>query len=49
MQCQHRFVDVAVLLAVEVDRAQEVGDLQDRIRIDEDGPENALLSLDGLR
>src|SRR5438132_1362779 len=38
-----------MLLAVEVRRMQELGDLEDRLRIDQDRAENALLGLDRLR
>jgi hypothetical protein len=45
---EHRLVDVGVLRPIEVGRPEEVGDLQDRIGVDEDGAEDALLRLDGL-
>ena len=48
VQAEHRLVDVGVLLAVEIGRPQEVGDLQDGVRIDEDRAEHALLGLDRL-
>jgi hypothetical protein len=46
---QHRLIDVRMLLAVEVRRAQELGDLQNRIRVDQDRAEDALLGFDRLR
>ena len=46
VQAEHRLVDVGVLLAIEVGRPQEVGDLQDSVRIDEDRAEHALLGFD---
>ena len=36
-------------LAVEILRAQEVGDLDDRVAVDEQGAKNRLLGFDGLR
>ena len=49
VQAEHRLVDVGVLLPVEVGRMQEVGDLEDRLGVDQDRAEHALLGLDGLR
>ena len=40
---------VAVCLAVEVLRAQEVGHLDHRVAVDQQGAEDRLLGLDGLR
>jgi hypothetical protein len=48
VQCQHRLEDVGVLLPVEVRRTQEVADLEDGIRIDQDGAQDTLLGLDRL-
>ncbi len=45
---EHRLEDVTVLLAIEVRGVQEVRDAQDRLRVDEDGAEDALLRLDSL-
>jgi hypothetical protein len=49
VQGDHRLVDVAVLRAIEVGRSEEVGDLQNRVGVDEDRAEDALLGLDRLR
>ena len=49
MEREHRLVDLAVLGAVEVAGLEEVADPKDRIGIDEDRSENALLRLDRLR
>jgi hypothetical protein len=38
-----------VRLAVEVLGLEELGDLDDRVTVDEDRPEHGLLGLDGLR
>src|SRR5207249_166413 len=46
---EHGLVDVGVLLAVEVRGVEEVCDLQDRVGIDQQRPEDALLGVDGLR
>jgi hypothetical protein len=48
VQRQHRLEDVGVLLPVEVRRTQEVADLEDGIRVDQDGAQDALLGLDRL-
>ena len=42
-------VDPAVGLPIEVGRPQELGDLDDRIAVDEDGAEHRLLGLETLR
>jgi hypothetical protein len=46
---EHRLVDLAVLLAVEVAGLEEVPDAKDRIGVDEDRSEDALLRLHRLR
>ena len=48
-QVEDRGVDPAVGLPVEVGRAQELGDLDDRVAVDEDGAEHRLLGLETLR
>ena len=48
-QVQHGGIDPPVGLPVEVGRPQELGDLDDRIPVDEDGAEHRLLSLETLR
>ena len=48
-QLEHRRVDPAVRLAVEVRRAQELRDLDDRVAVDQDGAEHRLLGLETLR
>ena len=48
-QVEHDRVDPAVGLPVEVLGLEEVGDLDDRVPVDEDRPEDGLLGLDGLR
>src|SRR5437870_10959326 len=45
---EHGLVDVGVLLAVEVRGVKEVCDLQDRVGIDQQRPEDALLGVDRL-
>ena len=47
-QLEHRLVDVAVRLAVEVHRLQEFRDLDDRLAVDEDRPEDRLLGLEAV-
>ena len=49
VQVEHRAVDLGVLDAVEIVRAEDLGDLDDRITVDEEGAKNRLLGLDGLR
>jgi hypothetical protein len=46
---EHRLIDGGVLRAVEIDRPQEVADLEDGVGVDEDRAEDALLGLDRLR
>ncbi len=48
-QVEHRGVDPAVGLPVEVGGAQELGDLDDRVAVDQDRPEHGLLGLETLR
>ena len=48
-QVEHRRVDAAVGLPVEVLGAQELGDLDDRVAVDEDGAEHGLLGFETLR
>ena len=48
-QVEDRRVDRAVGLAVEVLGAQELGDLDDRVAVDEDRAEHRLLGLETLR
>ena len=48
-QVQRSGVDPPVRLPVEVGRPQELGDLDDRVAVDEDGPEHRLLGLETLR
>ena len=48
-QLENRRVDRAVRLAVEVRRAQELRDLDDRVAVDEDGAQHGLLGLETLR
>ena len=48
-QLEDRGVDPAVRLAVEVGRPQELGDLDDRVAVDEDRAEHGLLGLEALR
>ena len=48
-QVEHRRVDRAVGLPVEVLRAQELGDLDDRVPVDQDRAEHGLLGLEALR
>ena len=48
-QLEDRLVDRAVRLAVEVRGAQELGDLDDRVTVDEDRAEHRLLGLETLR
>ena len=48
-QVQDRRVDAGVGLPIEVLRAQELSDLDDRIPVDQDRPEHGLLSLKTLR
>ncbi len=47
-ELQHRGVDAAVGLAVEVLRVEEVRDLDDRVAVDEDGAEHGLLGVEVL-
>src|SRR6202008_674284 len=47
-QLEDRRVDLAVSLAVEVRRPQELRDLHDRVPIDEDRAEHRLLGLETL-
>ena len=49
VEVEHRLVDRAVIGPVEVRRTQEVGDLDDRVAIDEEGAEDRLLGFDRLR
>ena len=48
-QVQDGRVDPRIRLAVEVLGPQELGDLDDGIAVDEDGPEHGLLSFEALR
>ena len=48
-ELEDRGVDDPVRLAVEVLRPEELGDLDDRVAVDEDGAEDRLLGLDALR
>ena len=48
-EVQHGGVDPRVRLPVEVGRPQELGDLDDRVAVDEQGTEHRLLSLETLR
>ena len=48
-QVHHDAVDLPVRLAVEVDRAQDVRDLDDGVAVDEEGAEDGLLGLEALR
>jgi hypothetical protein len=48
-QLERRGIDPAIRLAIEVSRAKELGDLDDRIAVDQDGPEHRLLGLETLR
>ena len=45
-QLEHRRVDRAVRRAIEVLRSQELGDLDDRVAVDQDRAENRLLGLE---
>ncbi len=47
-QVEHRGVDDPVRLAVEVFRAEELGDLDDRVAIDQDRAEDGLLGFEAL-
>ena len=47
-QLEHRLEDLAVRLAVEVRGPQELGDLDDRVAVDEDRAEHRLLGLEAL-
>jgi hypothetical protein len=47
-QIEHRREDQAVRLPVEVVRAEELGDLDHGVPVDEDGAENGLLGLEAL-
>jgi hypothetical protein len=49
VEVKDRAVDRAVVTAVEVLRAEEVCDLDDRVLVDEQGAEHRLLRFDGLR
>ena len=49
IQLEDGLVDAAVRLAVEVLRAEEVRDLDHRVAVDQQGADNRLLCLDGLR
>ena len=48
-QLERGGIDPAVRLAIEVGRAKELGDLDDRIAVDQDGTEHGLLGLETLR
>ena len=48
-QVEHHRVDPGVGLPVEVLGLEEVGDLDDRVPVDEDRAEHGLLGFDGLR
>ena len=48
-QVQDGGVDPRVRLTVEVGRPQELGDLDDRVAVDEDRAEHRLLGLETLR
>ena len=48
-QLERGGIDPAVRLAIEVGRAQELGDLDDRVAVDQDGTEHGLLGLETLR
>ena len=48
-QVHHDAVDLPVRLSVEVDRAKDVRDLDDRVAVDEKGAEDGLLGLEALR
>ena len=47
-EVDHRAVDRPVRLAVEVDRAKDVGDLDDGVAVDQEGAEDGLLGLEAL-
>ena len=47
-QVEHRLEDLAVRLPVEVRGPQELGDLDDRVAVDEDRAEHGLLGLEAL-
>jgi hypothetical protein len=46
MERQHGLVDVRVLRPVEIGSVQEVADLEDGLRVDQDRAEDALLGFD---
>ena len=48
-QLERGGIDPAVRLAIEVGRAKELGDLDDRVAVDQDGAEHRLLGLETLR
>ncbi len=48
-ELDHRRVDRRVRLAVEVRRSKELGHLDDRVTVDQDGAEHGLLGLETLR
>ena len=48
-QFQRGRVDLGIRLAVEVGRPQELGDLDDRVAVDQDRSEHRLLGFDTLR
>ena len=48
-QLERGGIDPPVRLAIEVGRAEELGDLDDRVAVDQDGTEHRLLGLETLR